>query len=125
MARILLIDDDMDLVAMNKIVLTKRGHSVDMAYSAAEARKKLAASKPEVIVLDVMMESLDAGFEIARDIHDLYPDVPTIMLTSVHEAAGLPFRFEPDEAWLPVTVFLDKPVEPAKLADRIEGMLKK
>jgi CheY-like chemotaxis protein len=98
---------------------------VRTAYSGSEAQKALGAGKPDVIVLDVMMESLDAGFSVARAIHQMYPDVPTLMLTSVHEATGVPFRFEPDESWLPVTKFMDKPVAPAKLADEIEAMLKR
>lgn len=123
MAKVFLIDDDVDLVKMNEIVLKKRGHQTIIAYSASEARAKLPADKPDIIVLDVMMESRSAGFELAREIHKMYPDMPTIMLTSVHEAAGVPYRFEPDESWLPVVKFMDKPVDPAKLADEIETTL--
>ena len=79
----------------------------------------------DIIVLDVMMESRGAGFELAREIHKTYPEMPTIMLTSVHEATGVPYRFEPDESWLPVVKFMDKPVDPAKLADEIEATLKR
>lgn len=125
MAKVFLIDDDVDLVKMNEIVLKKRGHEIIIAYSASEARTKLPASRPDIIVLDVMMESRSAGFELAREIHKMYPDMPTIMLTSVHEAAGVPYRFEPDESWLPVVKFMDKPVDPTKLADEIEATLKR
>ena len=124
MATVLLIDDDVDLVKMNETVLKKRGHEIIVAYTAAEARTMLPKKKPDIIVLDVMMESRDAGFELAREIHKAYPDMPTIMLTSVHEATGVPYRFEPDESWLPVTKFMDKPIDPAKLANEIETTLK-
>ena len=125
MAKVFLIDDDVDLIKMNEVVLKKRGHEVISAYSAAEAQDKTSQEQADIIVLDVMMESRDAGFELAREIHKTYPEMPTIMLTSVHEATGVPYRFEPDESWLPVVKFMDKPVDPAKLADEIEATLKR
>ncbi len=126
MATILLIDDDVDLVEMNAAVLAHRGHEVLRAYSAADARRKLAAGPaPDVVVLDVMMEDVSAGFELAREIHEKLPQLPLIMLSGVHAATGVPFRFKPDETWLPVSKFLDKPVPPATLAGEVEAFLKK
>jgi CheY-like chemotaxis protein len=126
MATILLIDDDVDLVEMNSVVLAHRGHEVLKAYSAAEARRKLeAGAKPDVVVLDVMMEEVSAGFDLAREIHQKFPDLPTIMLSGVQAATGVPFRFKPDETWLPVVRFLDKPVAPAALANEIDQLLAK
>ena len=124
MAKVLLVDDDVDLVHMNRLVLQKRGHEVTAAYSAAEARAALQKGRPDIAVLDVMMESMTAGFDLAREVHGLLPDLPMIILSGVHEATGVPFRFEPEKDWLPVLKFLDKPVEPARLADEIEAVLK-
>jgi DNA-binding NtrC family response regulator len=125
MAKVFLIDDDVDLMKMNELVLKKRGHEIISAYSAAEAKAKLPQSRPDIIVLDVMMESRSSGFELAREIHKAYPELPTIMLTGVHEATRVPYRFEPDESWLPVVKFMDKPVDPTKLAEEIEATLKR
>ncbi len=69
MAYILLVDDDQDLVEMNKTVLTQRGHTVLAAYSAAEARQAVRTKTPDLAVLDVMMEDKTAGFELARHLH--------------------------------------------------------
>jgi CheY-like chemotaxis protein len=123
MAKILLVDDDVDLVSMNRLVLEKKGHQVTAAYSAAEARQALAKDRPDLAVLDVMMESASAGFELAREVHQKFPDLPMIMLSAVHEATGVPFRFQPDDDWLPVLKFLDKPVEPGRLAAEVEAAL--
>jgi len=125
MAKVLLIDDDVDLVEMYSLVLRHRGHDVQCAYTAAEARKVLRAGPPDLVVLDVMMESQTAGFELAREIHKLYPELPVIMPSGVHQATGVPFRFEPDEDWLPVVKFMDKPVVPEALVDEIEAILAK
>jgi CheY-like chemotaxis protein len=124
MAKILLVDDDVDLVNMNRAVLERRGHQVTGAYSAQEAREAVAKGRPDIAVLDVMMESTSAGFELAREVHQAYPDLPMIILSGVHEATGVPFRFNPDPDWLPVLKFLDKPVEPSELAGEIESALK-
>ncbi len=124
MAKILLVDDDVDLVSMNRVILERNGHQVAAAYSAQEAREAIAKARPDLAVLDVMMESASAGFELARDVHQKYPDLPMIVLSGVHAATGVPFRFEPDADWLPVLKFLDKPVEPSRLAGEIESVLK-
>ena len=68
MPTVLLVDDDADLVLANQLVLSRRGYSVRTAGSAAEALKQLQAARPDVIVLDVMMESNDAGFALARQV---------------------------------------------------------
>jgi len=123
MATILLVDDDVDLVQMNRRVLEHRGHNVVCANTAEEARELLKTTGPELAVVDVMMESQTAGFDLAREIHQRLPEMPMIVLSGIHEATGVPFRFEPDETWLPVLKFLDKPVAPADLADEIEAVL--
>jgi len=125
MAKVLMIDDDVDLVEMNKVVLEQKGHQVRAAYSGGEAIEALKAERPDVVVLDVMMETTTAGFEVARHIQDNYPGLPTILLTGVHEATGVAYRFTPDETWLPVLEVIDKPFAPAKLAEEIEKILGK
>lgn len=123
MPTVLLVDDDADLVLANQLVLSRRGYSVRTAGSAAEALKQLQAARPDVIVLDVMMESNDAGFALARQVQQLYPGLPTVILTSIHARQSGSMRFEPDSDWLPVARFLDKPVDPAKLADEVAKLL--
>ncbi len=123
MATILLVDDDQDLIEMNRTVLAQRGHNVRIAYSAAEAREAVNAMAPDAAVLDVMMEDMTVGFDLARRLHELFPKMPMIMLTGIRKEMRLGFSFEPDETWLPVTKFLEKPVNPRILADEVEKLL--
>jgi DNA-binding response OmpR family regulator len=123
MAKILLVDDDQDIIAMNRTVFTQRGHTVQVAYSAAEAKGIAQADPPELAVLDVMMEDKTAGFDLARSLHTMYPDMPMIMLTSISQEMGLGYTFKPDETWLPVSKFFEKPVNPRVLADEAEKLL--
>ena len=124
MAKILLIDDDVDMVEMYKIILTHRGHKVTAAYNAAEARALMKKRAPaDAVVLDVMMETATIGFDLAREIHQKYPKLPILMLSGVRGAKDLPFKFEPDEDWLPVKDVLEKPVKPEVLLKAVEKAL--
>ncbi len=125
MANVLLIDDDVDLIAINSTVLKSRGHEVAVAYSAAEARRRIEESVPDAVVLDVMMETQTAGFELARELNQKHPELPILLLTGVHEATGVPFKFEPDETWLPVVEVLEKPFDPTALAEKVDDLLKR
>jgi DNA-binding NtrC family response regulator len=123
MANILLVDDDQDIIEMNRTVFAQRGHTVRVAYSAAEARRIAQADPPALAVLDVMMEDKTAGFDLARKLHSMYPAMPMIMLTGISKEMGLGYTFQPDETWLPVSKFFEKPVNPRVLADEADKLL--
>jgi two-component system, OmpR family, response regulator SaeR len=123
MAQILLVDDDQDLIEMNRTVFAQRGHTVHVAYSSAEAQKIAQTEEPDLAVLDVMMEDKTAGFELARRLHALYPTMPMIMLTGISKEMRLGYTFQPDETWLPVSKFLEKPINPRVLADEADTLL--
>jgi CheY-like chemotaxis protein len=108
---------------MNRTVLAQRGHNVIVAYSAAEAQKMVKTNAPELAVLDVMMEDQTIGFELARHLHSLYPEMPMIMLTGISKEMNLNYSFAPDETWLPVSKFLEKPINPRVLADEVDKLL--
>jgi len=124
-ANILLVDDDQDLIEMNRTVLTQRGHTVSVAYSAAEARMIAKASLPDLAVVDVMMEEKTIGFQLARELHELSPTMPLIMVTGIRKEMQLGYKFESDQNWLPVSKFLEKPVNPRILANEVNDLLKK
>jgi len=123
MAKVLLVDDDADLQEMNRLVLGHRGHQVTLAYTAAEARAALADAQPDIVVLDVMMESNTAGLELAAEIHDRFPAIPVIMLTGIRGKIDPPQVVEMGVSKVPVMKFLDKPVPSERLADEIEGFV--
>ena len=124
MAKVLLVDDDVDLLEMNTAVMTQNGLDVTVAHNTAEAREQLKAGLPDIMVLDVMMETKSAGFNLAREIHQQHPKLPILMLTGVLEDAGVKFKLQPEETWLPVTTFLEKPVEPDVLLAKVKEILK-
>jgi CheY-like chemotaxis protein len=124
--RVLLVDDDPDFVEANSIVLEAGGFEVLSASSGAEGLEMVAKEKPDVVVLDVMMENTDEGFAVARRIRSrLKSSVPIIMLTSVGKVTGYDYNPEEHPDFFPVEAFLEKPVPPTLLISKIKEVLKK
>jgi CheY-like chemotaxis protein len=132
-ARILLVDDDRDLVEVLRIVLEGHGYNVLASYSAAEALAAVQSEKPDLVVLDVMMPDATEGFHVVWNLRRreeaYYQELPIIMLTAIHGQTQL--RFYPDAGdgtyeageYLPVQGFVDKPVEPDALVKEVERVL--
>ncbi len=125
MHKILIVDDDQDFVNATSLVLSKSGYEVYFELSANSAMGRIKEIKPDLIILDVMFpENPSAGFELAREIQHVYDNLPIIMLTAINEKFPLGFQNEHiDESWLPVEVFLEKPVEFDLLKNKIAEML--
>lgn len=123
---ILIIDDDQDLTSALQTVLESNQYSVKVAADPIEGMEKLNAEKPDLIILDVMMTTWQDGFDMARSLkkNDEFKAIPILMLTGVEDKTGLEFKSEAgNEEWLPVEVFLDKPVEPATLLEEVKKLL--
>jgi CheY-like chemotaxis protein len=112
MAKILVVDDDAELVESVKTVLESDGHAVVSASDGESGHAKAVAERPDLIVLDVMMKHDREGFEVAQRLKadPQTAAIPVVLLTGIRKAKHLPFRFEPDEDWLPVRAVLEKPV---------------
>lgn len=127
-AKIMVVDDDADIVSALQVVLESKGYSVTTASNKDEGMEKIRADKPDLAILDVMMTKWQDGFEMAREIKkdpDL-KDIPVMMLTGVEGQTGLEFKSAAgDPEWMPVEGFLDKPVEPDVLLSEVEKLLSK
>ncbi|MBN1979098.1 MAG: response regulator [Anaerolineae bacterium] len=125
MAKILVIDDDPDFVLAVRIALEAHGFEVEEAATADEGIGKTLSVKPDLVILDVMMPTGYEGFETARAIREEHglKELPIVILTSLHGKRQVPYRFAPNETYLPVDVFLDKPIEPDALVDTINELL--
>ena len=121
MAKILIVDDDPDMVGASRIVLERDGYSVDSASSVDEGLRKMAATKPDLLILDVMMEEPDDGLRFARQVRRDGNTLPILMLTSVNRALGI--QIDKDEETVPVDEFIEKPVDPATLSAKVKDLL--
>ena len=125
MPKILVIDDDPDFLLAVQMVLNAHDFGMETALTPDEGIEKVLSSEPDLVILDVMMPTGYEGFAVAREIREKHKliELPILMLTSIHSTKKVPYRFAPDEDYLPVDVFLDKPIEPEQLVDTIQEML--
>ena len=121
---VLIVDDDMEFVKLYSLFLRNKGLSVSAAYSAAEALELLKKAVPDVVVLDVMMEHFDSGFNVSKLIKDKHPTLPVILMTAIGEETGLDFRpkDEAERKLLHADAFLDKGASPEELFTKINEL---
>lgn len=128
---ILIIDDDPDMVEALSMPLEAHGYRVSHAANGDLGLRMVKELKPDLIILDVMMETVTAGFHVSlalrspdpQSAYAAYKDIPILMLTSIHSTT--PLRFGPDQDYLPVDAFVDKPVDPDKLTAQVAALLAK
>jgi two-component system alkaline phosphatase synthesis response regulator PhoP len=131
--KILVVDDDVDLVETIRLVLESKGYQVVGANDAQQAFEKTKSERPDLILLDIMMPHGTEGFHFVWNLRqqeeDYFRSVPIIVLSAIHEKTDL--RFYPDSGdatykageYLPVQDFVDKPVDPGHLLERVEKVL--
>jgi CheY-like chemotaxis protein len=127
MAYVLIIDDDPDLSESNAETLKRAGYEVRIALTPQAGMAAIKERHPHLILLDVMFPDNDTGgFELARKIPLECPRVPILMMTSVNKHFPLNFsNADRDPSWLPVAEFLDKPVEPNVLVEKVQHLIQK
>jgi len=124
--KILLVDDDPDIISAFEAILSNKGYDVITAMNKNDGIEKVNSQSPDLAILDVMMDDEHDGFEMSREIKKSHPDLPVIMLTGISEITGVNFRAAAaDPEWLPADEYLDKPVSPEELIDTIENLLSK
>ena len=121
MAKILIVDDDPDIVEASTLFLLKEGHTICPAYNRTEGMRAIESFGPDLLILDVMMEQPDDGFVMAQELRRTGHRLPILMLTSVATASGLAFGKDPE--MVPVDAFVSKPVEPADLVRKVAKLL--
>ena len=126
MSKILIIDDDADIVEAMRLVLEKHGHKVSIAEEGNGGLSKARSEKPDVIILDVMMPGLDV-FEVARELKGdaRTRDISILMLTAIKDKMGFDFQNKAsDPNWLPVDDYCDKPLDYEVLLEKIDHLLR-
>jgi DNA-binding response OmpR family regulator len=120
-SKILIVDDDPDVIEAGRFVLEREGHEVVWASNFEEGLIRLAETQPDLLILDVMMEEADDGLRFARRVRRDGNRLPILMLTSVNRAMGL--QIGKDDEMVPVDEFMEKPVDPVTLAAKVALLL--
>ena len=118
--KILVIDDDVDLIEVLRLMLEKNGYLVIDAQNGTRGYQLVEKERPDLIILDVMMATWDEGFEVVQKIRNnpKLAATPIIMLTAVTQQMGI--RYDKDKETLPVEEFIEKPVMPGTLLNIIK-----
>ena len=128
-AKILIVDDDLDLTKALKTILESESYCVFTATDRMEGMEKIKIEEPDLIILDVMMSTWQDGFEMARELKkdsQFIKNIPILMMTGVKDKTGIDFKSTAgDPTWCPVDGFLDKPVEPDVLLAEVRKLLQK
>ncbi len=120
MALIAIIDDDHDILDASSLVLNSRGFKVITALNPDDGYKIVKENKPDLIILDVMMNEPDDGFYLAQKFRKEKILTPIIMYTSVSKSFGMDFGVN---ELVPVNEFVEKPISPDQLIDKVEALL--
>jgi CheY-like chemotaxis protein len=127
--KILVIDDDPDLVELIRLTLETKDYQVFSAASSTEGLKKVKEVNPDLVILDVMMKHVTEGFQVAWELRNPdpqseyapYREIPIMILTAIHSRT--PLRFTSDEKYLPVDDFVEKPLKASALLQKVEKLL--
>ncbi len=122
--KILLVDDDVDFVTVNRAILEGSGYQVLAAFGGQEGLELARRELPDLVVMDVMMDDATEGFDVAKQFRaePALSHLPIILLTSINRHFR-PLSFKPDGDWIPVERLLDKPVRPQQLLNEIAALL--
>lgn len=130
--RILVIDDDPDTVELMRIALEANGYDVSSASNGTEGLKAVKVIRPDLIILDVMMDTTTEGFQVSYQLRSHDPNseyqefstIPIIMLTGISQKMQMKFSVQRDGDYLAVDEFLEKPIQIDPLLETIRKLLK-
>ncbi len=125
--KILIIDDDPDIVEAMRMPLEANAYNVITASNGKEGLQRVKDEIPDLIILDVMMETDTEGFHVAYELRSEEPDsdykdcrnIPILMITAISQKKGMIFSPEKDDMFLPVDGFIEKPVQPKDLLKKV------
>jgi CheY-like chemotaxis protein len=122
---VLLVDDDEDFLFQQRVQLQDAGFNVVTAQGQGQAKTLLEEHRPDVAVVDVMMENPDAGFVLCHHIRKKFPSIPVILVTSVNSETGMDFDIatDADRDWIKADVLLSKPIRFEQLYGEIDRLL--
>jgi two-component system alkaline phosphatase synthesis response regulator PhoP len=122
--KVLIVDDDHDFVDAVQAVVEDGGYDVEVAYDGKEALEKVAQSKPDLIILDVMMPVM-TGHEACKKLKadPATKEIPVILLTAVADRVTSSIYTHRDMLESQAEDYIPKPVEPEVLLSRIKDWM--
>jgi len=124
--KILIIDDDPSFLEICSAILKEYGYQVDTAMNTTEGLEKIIAQRPDLLILDIMMATMDEGLTFASSLRgqeDL-AKIPIMMLSARPDVEkGYKRSIEQDMDWIAADVFMEKPAKPQDLVHNVRLLL--
>ena len=125
---VLIVDDDEDFRESTATLLEAEGYNVVLASSGKKGLEKLVESHPDVVLLDVMMETMEEGYGVTYSIKNLpqyraCQHVPIIMLSSIGQSPDVRFSRAPEVEMIRPDRYLTKPVDVPLLLETLEKLI--
>ncbi|MBN2123310.1 MAG: response regulator [Deltaproteobacteria bacterium] len=129
--KILIIDDDPDLVESIRITLEANDYRVFSAGNGTDGLKMVKETHPDLIILDVMMDSITEGFQVSQQLRSPDPDseyrayskIPILMVTGISQKMHMKFSPDQDGDYLPVDEFIEKPIRLEALLEKVKKLV--
>lgn len=121
----LVADDDIDMIMQYTMQLKKMGFNVISAETQKDAEQIIETTKPDIAILDLMMDNRDTGFILSYKLKKKYPDVPVIIVTAVTADTGMVFGMDVDreKTWIKADRYLEKGLRQEQLEMEISQLL--
>ena len=123
MTKILIIDEDPDFVEATRIVLQQHGHEILSAADGDEGVQAVRSSKPDLVILDVIMSSILDGLHVSQQLQEdpEHKDIPIIMVTSIANTDYA--ALFPTDEHVHINAFMTKPISPVQLVAQVNKLL--
>ena len=124
-AKIVIVDDNTDYLFTMKTFLSRNGFEVETAADGESGIELIKKQQPDLVILDVMMETIFSGFEVCRQIRNdpALKNTPIIGVTGMEDELGLKFDEYDDAEYFSPNVFFDKPVDKDALLEKIKDLI--
>jgi CheY-like chemotaxis protein len=127
-AKVLMIDDDQDCRAFVKVLLESNGYTFVEADCGKEGLRKVREHRPDLILVDVMMECDSEGYDITQAIKHRaeyadFRNVPVLMLSSIQESPDELFPMAPESEMIRPDRYLTKPIDASVLLEAVRKAL--
>ena len=125
--KIVIVDDNTDFLFTMEAFLRKNGYEVLAADDGQKGLELIRKELPDLILLDIMMETLFSGFEVCKQIRsdNVLKDMPIIGISAMGDELSIDYRQWPDYDYFKPDAFLDKPIDRQRLLRMIPEVVRK
>ncbi|MCG8569358.1 MAG: response regulator [Spirochaetes bacterium] len=117
--KVLIIDDNQELNDTLAMVVKSKKLEVETALNAKQGLEKVKSFRPDLVIVDIMMEEMDSGLKLAEALNDTFPDIPKFCMSNIADTTSMTI----DLQHYKFKELIQKPVDPDDLVSKIKTEL--